>query len=133
MQRSDPGTAGSYANQGRYVETDTGRHHFSSPGEVPALMGDYAQWLAAAPATPETAFAAHHRLVEIHPFNDGNGRTARLVMTSFSCVAAIRRLPCGRKIARLIFLPCRTRRPDAAAPPLTACFTSDWTQRWGSP
>ena len=30
--------------------------------------------------TPETAFAAHRRLVEIHPFNDGNGRTARLLM-----------------------------------------------------
>ena len=23
---------------------------------------------------------AHRRLVDIHPFNDGNGRTARLVM-----------------------------------------------------
>ena len=27
-----------------------------------------------------TAFEAHRRLVEIHPFNDGNGRTARLLM-----------------------------------------------------
>jgi Fic family protein len=80
MQRSDPDMAGSYANQGRYVETDSGRHHFPSPAEVPAQMGDYAQWLAAAPATPETAFTAHRRLVDIHPFNDGNGRTARLVM-----------------------------------------------------
>jgi Fic family protein len=80
MQRSDPDMAGSYANQGRYVETDTGRHHFPTPAEVPALMGDYAQWLGTAPATPETAFTAHRRLVEIHPFNDGNGRVARLVM-----------------------------------------------------
>jgi Fic family protein len=55
-------------------------HHFPSPAEVPALMGDFAQWLGAAAATPETAFAAHRRLVEIHPFNDGNGRTARLLM-----------------------------------------------------
>jgi Fic family protein len=43
-------------------------------------MGDFAQWLGAAAATPEIAFAAHRRLVEIHPFNDGNGRTARLLM-----------------------------------------------------
>jgi Fic family protein len=80
MQRSDPDNAGRYANQGRYVETDRGRHHFPSPAEVPALMGDFAQWLGPAPVTPESAFAAHRRLVEIHPFNDGNGRTARLLM-----------------------------------------------------
>jgi hypothetical protein len=43
-------------------------------------MGDFAGWLAAAPDTPETAITAHRRLVEIDPFNDGNGRTARLLM-----------------------------------------------------
>ena len=43
-------------------------------------MGDFAGWLAASPDTPETAFMAHRRLVDIHPFNDGNGRTARLLM-----------------------------------------------------
>jgi Fic family protein len=43
-------------------------------------MGEFAVWLAAAPNTPDTAFTAHSRLVEIHPFNDGNGRTARLLM-----------------------------------------------------
>jgi Fic family protein len=75
-QRSDPDTVGRYANEGRYVETDSGRRHFPSPAEVPALTGDFAQWLGSAVATPETAFAAHRRLVEIHPFNDGNGRTA---------------------------------------------------------
>jgi Fic family protein len=80
MQRSEPDMAGRYANQGRYVETDSGRHHFPSPAEVPARMGDFAQWLGTAAATPETVFTAHRRLVEIHPFNDGNGRTARLLM-----------------------------------------------------
>lgn len=43
-------------------------------------MGDFANWLRTATATPETAFIAHRRLVDIHPFNDGNGRTARLMM-----------------------------------------------------
>ena len=43
-------------------------------------MGDFARWLGTAPMTPETAFAAHRRLVDTHPFNDGNGRTARLLM-----------------------------------------------------
>ena len=53
MQRSGPDTAGRYASQGRYVETDSGRHYFPSPAEVPPLMGDFATWLVAASATPE--------------------------------------------------------------------------------
>jgi Fic family protein len=80
LLRSAPEAAGQYADQGRFVLTDRGRHAFPSPAEVPALMGDFARWLAAAESTPQTAFDAHRRLVEIHPFNDGNGRTARLLM-----------------------------------------------------
>jgi Fic family protein len=80
VRRSNPDIAGRYADQGRSVLTDTGRHSFPSPAEVPALMGDFARWLGAVVDTPETAFAAHRRLVDIHPFNDGNGRTARLLM-----------------------------------------------------
>jgi Fic family protein len=78
--RSHHEIAGRYADQGRFVLTDAGRHAFPSPAEVPALMGDFSAWLGAAPDTPETAFAGHRRLVDIHPFNDGNGRTARLLM-----------------------------------------------------
>jgi len=80
MLRSSPESAGRYADQGRYVLTDTGRHSFPSPAELPALMHDFAVWLGAAADTPASSFAAHRRLVEIHPFNDGNGRTARLLM-----------------------------------------------------
>jgi Fic family protein len=80
VQRSRPDIAGRYADLARCVRTETERHEFPSPAEVPALMGDVAKWLSAAPNTPETAFTAHRRLVDIHPFNDGNGRTARLVM-----------------------------------------------------
>ena len=80
MQRSGPDIAGRYADLARYVRTETGRHGFPSPAEIPALMGDFAAWLGTASATPETSFLAHLRLVEIHPFNDGNGRTARLLM-----------------------------------------------------
>ncbi len=79
-RRSAPEIAGRYATAGRYVNTDAGRHEFPVPALVPALMGDLAQWLRAAPQTAETAFTAHRRLVDIHPFNDGNGRTARLLM-----------------------------------------------------
>ena len=80
VQRSMPDIAGRYADLARYVRTETGRHMFPSPAEIPALMGDFAAWLGQASDTPETAFAAHRRLVDIHPFNDGNGRTARLLM-----------------------------------------------------
>lgn len=80
MQRSRSDVAGRYADQGRYVLTESGRHRFPSPAEIPALMGDYVRWLAAAPATPQAAFDAHRRMVDIHPFDDGNGRTARLLM-----------------------------------------------------
>ncbi len=80
MQRSRPDIAGKYADLARYVRTETGRFEFPSPAEIPALMGDFAGWLGSAPATPEIAFTAHRRFVDIHPFNDGNGRTARLLM-----------------------------------------------------
>lgn len=80
VQRSAPEIAGQYANLPRYVRTETGRHTFPSPAEISPLMNDFAQWLKTAPVNPETAFAAHQRLVDIHPFHDGNGRTARLLM-----------------------------------------------------
>jgi Fic family protein len=80
VKRSDPEIAGSYTKDVRYVNTDDGRHYFPAPSEVPPMMGDFAAWLKQAPATPESAFSAHRRLVDIHPFNDGNGRTARLLM-----------------------------------------------------
>lgn len=80
MRRSRPEIAGQYADLARYVRTETGRHEFPSPAEIPPLMADLAVWLREAPGSPETAFVAHRRLVDIHPFNDGNGRTARLLM-----------------------------------------------------
>jgi Fic family protein len=80
VKRSNPDIAGRYADQGRFVLTDSGPKGFPSPVEVPALMGDFAAWLGSAPNSPEAAFDAHRRLVVIHPFNDGNGRTARLLM-----------------------------------------------------
>jgi len=49
------------------------------PEELPKLMADFGKWLEQQPFTPLTAFHAHLRLVDIHPFVDGNGRTARLL------------------------------------------------------
>lgn len=50
--------------------------------KVPALMADLFAWIASKPSIHpvELAAQAHYRLVTIHPFTDGNGRTARLLM-----------------------------------------------------
>jgi Fic family protein len=80
VRRSRPDIAGRYADVARYVRTETGRHMFPPPAEVPARMSDFAAWLRATAASPDAAFQAHRTLVDIHPFNDGNGRTARLLM-----------------------------------------------------
>ena len=70
--------AGRYSQQPRFVAGS--RAVFPEPSAVPGLMADFATRLAASPPSPELALEAHLRLVSIHPFADGNGRTARLLM-----------------------------------------------------
>ncbi len=49
--------------------------------KVPELMGEYVSWLRKRTDSPLiVAVDAHFKLVSIHPFVDGNGRTARLLM-----------------------------------------------------
>ena len=51
--------------------------------DIPAQMDAWASWLQAQAGVTEPvslAAMAHHKLVAIHPFIDGNGRTARLIM-----------------------------------------------------
>lgn len=50
--------------------------------EVSHLMSQFVQWIRKnrKVSVIELAALAHHRLVHIHPFFDGNGRTARLFM-----------------------------------------------------
>lgn len=58
-------------------------HQPPDPWEVSRLMAEWGDWLnepALARHPVERATLAHHRLAAIHPFIDGNGRTARLVM-----------------------------------------------------
>lgn len=62
-------------------DVQVGRHIAISPGAVPRFL-DHFEWaygkLGRSDALVVIA-AAHHRLVWIHPFLDGNGRVARLM------------------------------------------------------
>lgn len=53
-----------------------------NPVKVPDLMNEFCDWLVKKTSLHPVEFAAeaHYRLVTIHPFVDGNGRTARLLM-----------------------------------------------------
>ena len=54
-----------------------------NPLKVPDLMKDFSQWLEKKDDDMlQKAIEAHYRLVTIHPFVDGNGRTARLLLNS---------------------------------------------------
>ncbi|AFL72502.1 Fic family protein [Thiocystis violascens] len=78
LGRSDRDEAGRYSQRQRMISGSLAV--LPAPAEIPARMGDFAHWLASAAPNPETAFEAHFRLAAIHPFSDGNGRTARLLM-----------------------------------------------------
>ncbi|WP_295541558.1 Fic family protein [uncultured Thiohalocapsa sp.] len=74
-------------NAGRYrslpVMIAGSRHLPPQPWAVPKLMEAYGLWLCGESLELHPvvrAAEAHERLVTIHPFLDGNGRTARLVM-----------------------------------------------------
>jgi Fic family protein len=74
-------TPGEYRRGENRVGGPDGEIVFTTPpsGDVPALMRALADWLVADDGTPAPirAALAHLEFVAIHPFNDGNGRTAR--------------------------------------------------------
>lgn len=52
-----------------------------NPLKVPRLMDEFIRWLHSCKNQPvKVAALAHFKLVSIHPFVDGNGRCARLLM-----------------------------------------------------
>ena len=74
------------ANAGRYrsvaVRLSGSTVVLPNPLKVPELMEEFVRWLTGAVGLHpvELAAEAHYRLVSIHPFIDGNGRSARLLM-----------------------------------------------------
>lgn len=77
--------AGQYKTRPNSVITRYGdRFEYASPEETPALMTDLVDWYNEAEKsgmyTPvELAALFHYRYIRIHPFEDGNGRIARLM------------------------------------------------------
>lgn len=78
VARSQPEIAGIYSRNPRRIAGSP--VIFPNPAKIPQLMEEFSAWLKTAPPEPASAFEAHYRLTAIHPFGDGNGRTARLLM-----------------------------------------------------
>lgn len=78
--------AGQYKTRPNSVITRYGdRFDYASPEETPGLMGDLVDWYNAAEqegklSPVELAALFHYRYIRIHPFEDGNGRIARLMV-----------------------------------------------------
>ena len=73
-----PDLAGRYSTTQRHIQGSNTR--LPGPLDIAPMMQAFGQWLGQTDAHPHNAVTAHTRLVEIHPFDDGNGRTARLLM-----------------------------------------------------
>lgn len=78
--------AGQYKTRPNSVITRYGdRFDYASPEETPALMTDLVDWYNQAEkegklSPVELAALFHYRYISIHPFEDGNGRIARLLV-----------------------------------------------------
>ena len=78
--------AGTYKTRPNSVITRYGdKFDYATPEETPALMTDLIDWYneaeTAGDLSPvELAALFHYRYIRIHPFEDGNGRIARLLV-----------------------------------------------------
>lgn len=78
--------AGQYKTRPNSVITRYGdRFEYALPEETPALMADLVGWYNEAEQSGdfspvELAALFHYRYIRIHPFEDGNGRIARLMV-----------------------------------------------------
>ena len=78
--------AGRYKTRPNSVRTRYGdMFTYASPEETPALMADLVSWYndeeqRGEMHTVDLAILFHYRYIRIHPFEDGNGRIARLLV-----------------------------------------------------
>jgi len=84
LKVADPSTGepvGVMPGELRLRDVQVGRHVAVSPGAVPRFMARFEEAYAKLGRTDSiiAAATAHHRLLWVHPFIDGNGRVARLM------------------------------------------------------
>ena len=78
--------AGQYKTRPNSVITRYGdRFDYASPEETPILLKELVEWYNAAESRKmyhpaDLAILFHYRYIRIHPFEDGNGRIARLLV-----------------------------------------------------
>jgi Fic-DOC domain mobile mystery protein B len=69
-----------WAGKFRMTERNLGIAHYEIPVALRQLLDDTRAWIGYQAYPPdEIAVRFHHRLVQIHPFPNGNGRHARLM------------------------------------------------------
>ena len=77
---------GKYKTMPNHAKTKTGEtFYFATPEETPAKMYDLIEWFRKEKDKPDVnpiilAALFHYRFIRIHPFDDGNGRVARILM-----------------------------------------------------
>ncbi|XP_035692468.1 uncharacterized protein LOC118426943 [Branchiostoma floridae] len=83
LSRSNPLWAGRVRNMTVFVGPT---HNPPGPDDVGSKMAEFQTWLTSEETQDmhpiERAASAHHKLVHIHPFRDGNGRTARMLLNA---------------------------------------------------
>ena len=80
LQKIEERNAGRYRTQ--HARLTGSQTVLPNPVKVPEMMKEFANWLIGRNVDHPVKIAAdaHFKLVSIHPFTDGNGRTSRLLM-----------------------------------------------------
>jgi Fic-DOC domain mobile mystery protein B len=108
LHRNMLGDVWRWAGKFRRTERNIGIAHWEIPVAVRQLLDDAKAWISygSYPAD-EIALRFHHRLVQIHPFPNGNGRHARFMGDLIAMSLGNERFPWGSKS---LLDPCATRR-----------------------
>jgi Fic-DOC domain mobile mystery protein B len=86
-----------WAGKFRTTERNLGIHYYEIPVAVRQLLEDAKAWVQYKTYPPfDIAVRFHHRLVQIHPFSNGNGRHSRLMADLLVMSLGDERLTWGR-------------------------------------